>query len=417
MNILTRIVASLALVTTAFAHASCESPRRASDPKAPRRAMWVTRFDYLTVADVEKVVADCKLAGINTILFQVRGNATAFYKSSFEPWAEQFHFKDPGFDPLETAIRAAHANGIELHAWVNVMPAWWGTEKPTEPRQIYNTKPEWFWYDQKGERQPLAPKFYVSLNPCLPEVRKYLVDVLKDLAEHYAIDGLHLDYTRFPNDAVPGVAPRPGIDFPRDKTTLSLFAKDTGKTPDKDAAAWNAWRAEQVTSLVRDIRAMLRAARPKAELSSGRAGAGERARASLPRREDLAGGEARRLRLSDELHRRPQGVRRAQPALEGDRRRGARGDGRAARRRSGRRARRARQRRGRFPRLFGLCVQRALRFAQHRDRRAGCRGTREASRAAQAALAAAAGSGALEIVNSMPDPRWRGSDAAATMCA
>ena len=268
MNILTRIVASLALVTTAFAHASCESPRRASDPKAPRRAMWVTRFDYLTVADVEKVVADCKLAGINTILFQVRGNATAFYKSSFEPWAEQFHFKDPGFDPLETAIRAAHANGIELHAWVNVMPAWWGTEKPTEPRQIYNTKPEWFWYDQKGERQPLAPKFYVSLNPCLPEVRKYLVDVLKDLAEHYAIDGLHLDYTRFPNDAVPGVAPRPGIDFPRDKTTLSLFAKDTGKTPDKDAAAWNAWRAEQVTSLVRVIRAMLRAARPKAELSS-----------------------------------------------------------------------------------------------------------------------------------------------------
>src|SRR5262245_57705752 len=139
-------------------------------------AIWVTRSDYKSADDVTAIMRNCADAGFNTVLFQVRGNGTAYYKSNYEPWDKALGGKDPGWDPLELAIREAHARGMTLHAWVNVMPAWRGKTPPENPEQLYNKHPEWFWYDQHGDRQALST-FYVSLNPCLPEVRTYIVDV------------------------------------------------------------------------------------------------------------------------------------------------------------------------------------------------------------------------------------------------
>ncbi len=262
MNPILRTI--LPLLAAGLLHGA--APAR-SAPHEPTRALWVTRFDYRTQADVERVVSDAASAGINTLVFQVRGNATALYKSPFEPWAEQFDFKDPGFDPLEVALRAARARGIALHAWVNVMPAWWGTKPPADKRQVWHTKPEWMWYDQHGKRQELCERFYVSLNPCLPEVRAYLADVMRDIAERYAVDGLHLDYIRFPNEA-PATPKGSGADYPRDARTVALFRQETGKDPAKDRAAWDRWRAEQVTHLVRGIRKAVKGARGTVELSA-----------------------------------------------------------------------------------------------------------------------------------------------------
>jgi uncharacterized lipoprotein YddW (UPF0748 family) len=264
MSRLLRSISITLLSAGAFFGAACESIT-IPHGRPVTRAMWVTRFDYKTANDIEKIVQNCQEAGCNTIIFQVRGNATAFYRSSFEPWAEQFNFSDPGFDPLEVAIQAAHGRGLKLQAWVNVVPAWWGTEPPREGKQIYNKKPEWAWYDKGGARQPLADKFYVSLNPCLPEVREYLVDVMEDIIGRYAIDGLHLDYIRFPNEPAGGIA-KPA-DYPRDKQTVGLFQADTGKTPEEAPADWDRWRTEQITNLVRDIRRMVDEYKPYLEIS------------------------------------------------------------------------------------------------------------------------------------------------------
>jgi len=236
--------------------------------RGTERAIWVTRFDYKTRQDIESIVENCQSAGFDTILFQVRGNATAFYRSSLEPWAEQFDGVDPGFDPLQTAIDAAHGKGLRLAAWVNLMPAWWGKDPPKDPEQVVNKHPEWLWVDQHGAKQPFATRFYVSLNPCLPPVRRYLVSVLRDLVARYSIDELHLDYIRFPNEQPPGEPDRSGLDYPRDATTVGLFEADTGKAPDGDRNAWNAWRTEQVSNLLRDIRFMMRETKPRVELSA-----------------------------------------------------------------------------------------------------------------------------------------------------
>ena len=257
-----RVAAAVLGTVVVMSGIGCVGPRITQ----PMRAVWVTRFDYKTESDVTKIVDDCADAGFNAILFQVRGNGTAFYDSNLEPWAVELGGEDPGFDPLALAIERAHEQGVELHAYVNVMPAWRGETPPENPEQLYNQHPEWFWYDQNGERQALS-SFYVSLNPCLPEVREYIVDVFEDLAARYDIDGLHLDYIRFPNE--PPATPRgSGLDYPRDEKTLALYKEATGLTPDEDKAAWNAWRTAQVTELVGEIHKMLRRTRPTAALSA-----------------------------------------------------------------------------------------------------------------------------------------------------
>jgi uncharacterized lipoprotein YddW (UPF0748 family) len=234
--------------------------------RQPVRAIWVTRSDYRSPEDVMRIMADCQAAGFNTVLFQVRGNGTAFYKSDLEPWADELGGSDPGWDPLALACEEAHARDMELHAWVNVMPAWRGTRPPTNPDQLYNRRPEWFWYDQHGQRQPLTT-FYVSVNPCLPEVRAYLVDVFREIVTRYDVDGLHLDYIRFPNEP-PATPPGSDIDYPRDARTLELYAAETGLSPDDDKARWNQWRCDQVTELVRQIRDMVHSVRPDLALTA-----------------------------------------------------------------------------------------------------------------------------------------------------
>ncbi|MBN1491449.1 MAG: family 10 glycosylhydrolase [Phycisphaerae bacterium] len=245
-------------------------PVKQRKPKAtgPMRAIWVTRFDYRTASDIQRIMANCQELGATAVFFQVRAAGTAYYRSRLEPWTDDLGGADPGFDPLEIAVSEAHDQGLELHAWVNVMPGWCGPRPPSNPRQLYNVRPQWFWYDQNGKRQPLTRRgsdegWYVSLNPCLPEVRKYLVSVCEEIVSGYEVDGLHLDYVRFPNDE----APR-GSDYPRDRETLALYKKATGKKPADDRAAWARWRTDQVSALVRDIRAMVRRARPRARLSA-----------------------------------------------------------------------------------------------------------------------------------------------------
>jgi len=221
----------------------------------PMRAVWVTRFDWKTKEDVETVIDQCSQLGLTDIMFQVRGNGTVLYESDIEPWAEEVGSSHPGWDPLHTAIGLAHGRGMKIHGWMNLVPAWRGLLPPTDPRQLYNAKPEWMWYDQQGRRQPLCKNFYVSINVCLPEVREYLVGVAQELIDRYStLDGLHLDYVRFPNEP-PAIPVGSGIDYPRDERTLDLFKQATGGLhPDSAKKEWNQWRCDTVTDLVQRLR-------------------------------------------------------------------------------------------------------------------------------------------------------------------
>ena len=231
--------------------------------RVPVRAVWVARTHYRTPADIAAIMHNCAAVGANTVLWQVRGEGTVTYPSALEPWAAQYEYRDPGFDPLAVAVQEAGRCGLRIEAWVNVMPGWKGDKPPPIGNQLYYAHPGWFLYDAQGRRQALNDQ-YVSLNPCDPEVRSHIVALCRELATRYAIDGIHLDYVRYAWDKTPNALKR----FPRDARTVALFRQETGRRPDDDPPAWNAWRAEQITRLVADIRAMLRATQPGCTLTA-----------------------------------------------------------------------------------------------------------------------------------------------------
>jgi len=234
--------------------------RRASERPLPTpvRAVWVARFHYRTPEDIRTILRNCAALGFNTVLWQVRGNGTVMYPSRIEPWAEEYGHKDPGFDPLALAVREAHANGLRIEAWINLLPGWRGPDPPPMRSQLWYAHPDWFLRDASGRRQPLAVRdrngrprrAYLILNPCLPQVRDYLCDVVDEIVSRYDVDGVHLDYVRYAWDGDAKARQR----YPRDPQTLRLYRRDTGKHPDDDPQAWDAWRANQLTRLVEQIR-------------------------------------------------------------------------------------------------------------------------------------------------------------------
>ena len=237
----------------------------------PIRGLWITRWDYRTPADVSEAINRAADLGITDIFWQVRGAADAFYKSPFEPWGQELlaglpaGATDPGFDPLELAVVQAHARGIRLHAWVNVMPLWKGKPPPKSPRHPYYTHPEWRLVDTAGQPQPLNDH-YVIINPVLDETQDYLVRIMADLVDRYAIDGLHLDYIRFVSETMDQSRTYPG-----DAKSLGLFAADSGRNgirTDDDRRAFRAWKRNRITNLVRRIKAEATGRKPGVVLTA-----------------------------------------------------------------------------------------------------------------------------------------------------
>ena len=230
---------------------------------SPVKAVWVARFHYHFPDDIRTIMRNCRQAGFNTVLWQVRGNGTVAYRSRIEPWSAAYEHRDPGFDPLQIAVQEAHRQGLRIEAWMNVMPGWRGPKPPPIKNQLWHTHPEWFLHDAGGKRQPLG-KFYVILNPCLPEVRRHIANVVDELVTNYDVDGVHLDYVRYAWETTPNARKV----YPRDSETLRIYRSQTGKQPDGDPPAWDRWRADQLTRLVGEVKDRLQRRRPGATLTA-----------------------------------------------------------------------------------------------------------------------------------------------------
>ena len=106
---------------------------------SPVKAVWVARFHYRFPDDIRTIMRNCARAGLNTVLWQVRGEGTVLYPSRIEPWSAEYAYRDPGFDPLQIAVEEAHRHGLRIEAWVNVMPGWKGSQPRLVPARRRGT--------------------------------------------------------------------------------------------------------------------------------------------------------------------------------------------------------------------------------------------------------------------------------------
>ncbi|MFE9767378.1 glycoside hydrolase family 10 protein [Streptomyces sp. NPDC005808] len=179
---------------------------------------------------------------LNAVMFQVRPTADAMWPSPYEPWSQYLtgvQGRNPGWDPLGTAVAEAHARGLELHAWFNP----YRIANHTDPTRLVaghpaRKHPDWV--------VPYGGKLYY--NPGLPQVRAFVQDAMLDALSRYEIDAVHWDDYFYPY-------PVAGQVFDDDKAYAAYGAGFPNRA---------AWRRDNINRLVRETAARIKAIRPTA---------------------------------------------------------------------------------------------------------------------------------------------------------
>lgn len=129
---------------------------------------------------------------INTVYFQIRPKADAFYDSPYEPWSQYitgYRGKAPGYDVLKWAIDETHKRGMSFHAWMN----------PYRIDQKQRPKDKFSQLDDKIPSQFVKDYRMVRIyNPAMPETRQRVCDIVADLLRRYDVDGIHIDDYFYP---------------------------------------------------------------------------------------------------------------------------------------------------------------------------------------------------------------------------
>ena len=234
--------------------------------------------------------------GFNTLLVQVRGRGDSYYADGLEPRPVSLA-ATPAFDPLAETIARAHEAGLRVHAWVNVNLVSSASDLPPARDHVVYRHPEWLMVPRAiaEDLAPLDPKNpeylgrlarYVRSQPNTLEglylsptdgAAQYTAEIVADIVERYQVDGVHLDYLRYPAD-----------DFDYGRDTLSAFrrslagdlqAADQRKYDARLArepliyteafpVRWRTFRADRLTRMLATVRDAVKRAKPAAILSA-----------------------------------------------------------------------------------------------------------------------------------------------------
>lgn len=191
---------------------------------------------------------------LNAVILQVRTSCDALYPSRLEPWSEYLSGRmglapTPAWDPLAFAVDEAHERGLELHAWFNPFRARYHQAiSPVSNDHISRRHPD----------RVVSYGRFLWLDPGNPDARTHTLEVIRDVARRYDLDGVHIDdyFYPYPEKAIPGgSAALPNLPFP-DSGSFGRYQRQGGNL------ALGDWRRENVNTLVRDIASVVHTEKP-----------------------------------------------------------------------------------------------------------------------------------------------------------
>jgi uncharacterized lipoprotein YddW (UPF0748 family) len=230
-----------------------EEPVILPDGSPEYRALWVDGFHqgFKSPKQVDTLIARAHKGNLNALFVQVRKRGDAYFLRGVEPPADDIAYPNhPNWDPLAYLIQKAHTANppLQVHAWMN-------TFFVGQTSQVFQDNG-----DRWGNlRSSGSNDGYGYLDPGVPAVRAYTQDVMTQVVRHYNVDGIHLDFVRYPD----------GGDWGYSQIALDLFSQATGHTgrPDPTDPVWQQWRRDQVTAFVHGLHDAIQKIRPKVKLS------------------------------------------------------------------------------------------------------------------------------------------------------
>ncbi len=241
------------------------------------RAIWLDRGTIVAARSEQglaQVFDRLAAAGINTVFFETVNAGYTIYPSRVAP---QQNPLTRGWDPLRAGVTLAHERGIEIHPWIwtfavgnrrhNLLPEMNLPDSFIGP--VLTAHPTWANVDDRGELFPRGqPETWID--PANPEVRRYLLNLVEEIAR-YGVDGIHLDYIRYPFQNAGSRAT-----FGYGQAARQRFEQLTGVDPQEldpliDRSLWRQWtafRSQQVSEVVAAISAQLQQIDPNIILST-----------------------------------------------------------------------------------------------------------------------------------------------------
>ena len=189
---------------------------------------------------------------MNGSCFQVRSMADAMYPSKYAPWSSYLsgtRGKDPGWDPLAYFVEESHKRGLEAYVWLN--PYRWSTGSS------WTTSFDQEWLNNDMIIAGTSNTSYKTFNPALPETRQHIVNVVNEILDNYAIDGILFDDYFYASGGTSESSSAPDYDdYKASGTTMSI----------------GDWRRANVNQMVKDVYDAIQAKRPDVRFGISPAG-------------------------------------------------------------------------------------------------------------------------------------------------
>jgi uncharacterized lipoprotein YddW (UPF0748 family) len=237
-------------------HAKCE--------EIHRRCLFVSVIQDPPVLssrkDISALIDFAKRSGMNTLFVQVYFANRAWFPSKI---ADAGPYKkcltDIGGDPLAILIKKAHASGIEVHAWMNMLSL--GANKDAVFIKKYGTEILTRNVKEKNILDDYKIDDQFFLEPGDPRVKEDLSGIVEEVVRAYPdLDGIQFDYIRYPDK-------NPAYGFT--SRNVERFKKATGSAIiDESSGIWKDWKREQVTELLKALSGRAHQARSNIKVSA-----------------------------------------------------------------------------------------------------------------------------------------------------
>lgn len=213
-----------------------------------------------TAEEYDALIGQAITHGVRTLIPSLSAGASVGFVTPKEPYLPDLADElAQGFDSLKVMIQKAHAVGMKVSPSIAVAPV----------NQLLFGHPEWETLDRSGQRSSVTTG--ASLAFSYPAARQAKIAMLMDLVNGYAIDGIWLDYCRYPeNSSQPAyTCGFYGYDPPLIQQSLSQWGFDPRSEPvgSPNWELFNQLRRDSVTVFVQELRTAIHGVKPQVRIA------------------------------------------------------------------------------------------------------------------------------------------------------
>ncbi len=138
---------------------------------------------------------NCEALGITDVFFHTRAFCDALYNSQYFPIRKSM--ADSNCDALQVAVEACHKRNIRIHAWINPYRVKQSDsdlstlEENSIAYKILND-------ESTDNDTDICVSNGIWLNPASENMRRLIIDGIREIALGYEVDGIHIDDYFYP---------------------------------------------------------------------------------------------------------------------------------------------------------------------------------------------------------------------------